>query len=333
LTIFDLICTVLKTFSYKTKQFFFLLIKISIIVVAFYFIYKKLLKNEHIDFSVFYNLLIKNEVFSSKIIFLLSFLSLLNWFFEILKWQILASKISKITFRDALAQSLGSLTASLLTPNRIGEYGAKALFFKKESRKQIMLANLLGNSLQMGITCLVGFIGLYFFILKYPLNFNYHKLIIGSLISISILTLIIYLILKIKVSIKGFFLEKIKNFILNLNKRSIIFTLFYALIRYLLFSFQFYYLLVLFDADVSYLTAMMVISSMYLLSSVIPSIFIFDVVIKGSVSLFLFSFVGVDDLIVLSTVMMIWLFNFVFPSLIGSYYVLTFKLPSNTNLL
>jgi len=56
--------------------------------------------------------------------------------FEILKWQNLVSfyqKIvsfyQKITFKSALIQSLSSLTASLITPNRIGEYGVKALYF------------------------------------------------------------------------------------------------------------------------------------------------------------------------------------------------------------
>ena len=76
---------------------------------------------------------------------------------------------------------------------------------------------------------------------------------------------------------------------------------------------------------------MMIISSMYLLSSIIPSIFIFDVVIKGSVALYLFSFVGINELVILSTITLMWLLNFVLPSLVGSYYVLNYKLPKETN--
>jgi hypothetical protein len=72
---------------------------------------------------------------------------------------------------------------------------------------------------------------------------------------------------------------------------------------------------------------MMVITSMYLLASIIPSIFIFDVVIKGSVAVYLFSIVGIDEFTILSIIMIMWLLNFVLPSFFGSYYVLNFNLP------
>ena len=40
----------------------------------------------------------------------------------------------------------------------------------------------------------------------------------------------------------------------------------------------------------------MVITTMYLLSSIIPSIFIFDVVIKGGVAVYLFSIIGIKGI-------------------------------------
>ena len=98
--------------------------------------------------------------------------------------------------------------------------------------------------------------------------------------------------------------------------------------RYVIFSFQFYYLLKIFGVDISYFAAMIVITSMYFLASIIPSISIFDVVVKGSVAVFLFSFIEVNELIVLSTTTIMWLLNFALPSLFGSYYVINFKLPS-----
>lgn len=101
----------------------------------------------------------------------------------------------------------------------------------------------------------------------------------------------------------------------------------YSLVRYLTFSFQFYYLLFLFGVEISYFEAMIAISSMYLLSSIIPSIFIFDVVIKGGVAVYVFGLMGVSEVIILSVVTMMWILNFVLPSVIGSYHVLRFKLP------
>ena len=68
---------------------------------------------------------------------------------------------------------------------------------------------------------------------------------------------------------------------------------------------------------------------MYLLSSIIPSIFILDVVVKGGISVYLFSFLNIDELSILSIVGIMWILNFVLPSIIGSIYILKFKLPKD----
>lgn len=321
----------IQALPYKSKQIFFALIKISIVLGAFYFIYQKIAKNDGLSFNDFYQYSTKNGAFSLKSIILISFLSISNWFFEILKWKVLVSEIKKINFKIAMQQTLGALTASLLTPNRIGDYGAKAIFYKKELRKRILLINLMNNMMQMSITCLFGVIGLLFFASKHVLKFNYYKLIIWSFSILLVLFLSVYILQKSKFSIKGFSLEKLKTFIKNFNKKSIVLGFLFSLIRYLAFSFQFYFLLQIFRMDIDYLNAMMIISSMYFLSSIIPTISLFDVVVKGSVSLYLFSFVGVDGLVILSITTFMWLLNFVLPSLVGSYYVLSFKFPIENN--
>jgi hypothetical protein len=65
---------------------------------------------------------------------------------------------------------------------------------------------------------------------------------------------------------------------------------------------------------------------MYLFVSVIPTIFIFDLVVRGGVAVWLFSMVGVSELTILSTVLSMWLLNFVFPAIWGSFYVANYKL-------
>jgi Lysylphosphatidylglycerol synthase TM region len=321
----------MQSLPYKSKQIFFALIKISIVVGAFYFIYQKLAKNSDLLFYDFYQFSVKNDDFSLKNIIFLFFLSFFNWFFEILKWQYLVSEIKKINFKTAMQQTLGALTASLLTPNRIGDYGAKAIFYKKEFRKRILFINLINNTMQMSMTCIFGLVGFGFFASKHAVKLDYYKIILVLLSILVASSFIIYFLKKSKFAIKGFSLEKLKIFIKNFNKKSIFLGFLLSLIRYLVFSFQFYFLLHIFKIEISYLNAMMVISSMYFLSSIIPTISIFDVVIKGSVALYLFSFVGVDALVILSITTLMWLLNFVMPSLAGSYYVLNFKYPTEND--
>jgi hypothetical protein len=312
---------------YKTKQFFFVLIKLSIVVGAFYVIYNKLANNKALDFHNFIQYLRQNEVLSIKNISLLVILSIFNWFFEIIKWKTLVSYMKTISFKIALEQSLGALTASLFTPNRIGEYGAKAMYFNSKLRKKVVLLNLTGNMMQMTVTVFFGSIGLYLMHKTYDLNINYFKVSVFLLITILIIGLSIFRLRQNKFRIKGFSIEKLKLFFRDLPFDIQGYTFVISILRYLIFSFQFYVLLHIFGINLTYINAMKVITSMYLLASIIPSIFIFDVIVKGSVAVYLFSIVGIDEFTTLSIIMIMWLLNFVLPSIIGSYYVLNFNLP------
>ncbi|WP_442969041.1 lysylphosphatidylglycerol synthase transmembrane domain-containing protein [Psychroserpens sp.] len=311
---------------YKTKQFFFVLIKLSIVVGAFYFIYRKLATNENLDFHEFWLFLIENESFSFKTVSFLIILTGFNWFFEVVKWKTLISYIKNISFKNALEQSLGALTASLFTPNRIGEYGAKAIYYHSSKRKRVMLLNLLSNMMQMTVTVLFGIIGLWLMYTKYDLNVDVYKVSRFLLIIIVIGLFSVLGLKQNKFMIKGFSIERLKVFFKHIPTRIHVLAFGISMLRYLIFSFQFYFLLELFGISVSYYNAMIVITSMYLLASVIPSIFVFDVVIKGSVAVYLFALVGVNEFTTLGIVTIMWLLNFVLPSVFGSYYVLNFNL-------
>ncbi|MGB5419432.1 lysylphosphatidylglycerol synthase domain-containing protein [Algibacter sp.] len=312
---------------YKTKQFFFVLIKLSIVVGAFYFIYNKVANNSALSFSDFIEFSLKNNVFSLKNIVFLLILTFFNWFFEITKWKMLVSFIKKITFKNAQKQSLGSLTVSIFTPNRIGEYGAKAMYFPAHFRKRILLVNLISNFLQMSVTTILGVIGFYFFIIKYDPDLNYYKLTKFIVLALVAAILIGFGITKSRFKIKGFSVEKIKFFIAEYPKSKLVSAFLFSIIRYAIFSFQFYFLLQIFKVELSYFDAIIIITTMYLLASIIPSIFIFDVVIKGSIAVYLFSFAGVNEFIILCIITTMWILNFVIPSIFGSYYVLNYKLP------
>ncbi|NND51763.1 MAG: hypothetical protein HKN54_05105 [Flavobacteriaceae bacterium] len=310
---------------YKTKQFFFFIIKLSIVVGASYFIYNKIANNEHLDFGVFIDFLTENGLFSTKNIIFLVFLTIFNWFFEILKWQNLVNSIKKISFYDALKQSLASLTASLFTPNRIGDYAAKLMYFPKPFRKRVLLLNLIAHMAQMGATVIFGLAGLILFCTKYDLDISYYRVGRFAVIIVIVFIFTLFGIKQDKLRLKGYSLTRILEFGKKLSVQLHLKTLLYSCLRYLIFSFQFYFLLNLFGVDVAYFNAMIVITTMYLLSSIIPSIFLFDVVIKGSVALFLFEIAGVNNLTVLCIITLMWILNFVIPSIFGSFFVMNFR--------
>ena len=146
---------------HKTKQFLVLLIKILIVAAAFYFIYDQLANNDKLNWQKFIVLFQKNQSVSGISFILL--LSVLNRYFEILKWQNLVQNIRKITIAQSTKQVLAALTAGLFTPNGVGEYAGKALFFNKSEAKKVIFLNLICNGIQMILTIIFGIFGLLYF--------------------------------------------------------------------------------------------------------------------------------------------------------------------------
>lgn len=302
-----------------------MLIKLSIVLAALSFIYQKIAHNNTLHFSDFYEILSENKAFSFKTLIFLLILSCINWYFEIYKWKLLVKPLKKITFKQAFEQSLGSLTAALITPNRIGEYGAKAMYYEASSRKGILALNFISNFSQLMITTCIGLVGLLTFIKSYDTPFNrYYFAIYGSfMVLISIL--ICLFLFKGRLRFKTIFKKKWLQFISHLSKKTLYTVLSLSFLRYAVFSFQFYYLLHIFQIDLTYLEALSIIATMYFLASIIPSVMLFDGFIKGSISVYLFSFVGAHELIILSIALMMWMLNFMIPSLIGCYYIFNFS--------
>ncbi len=314
-----------SSLQHKTKQFLFFLIKITIVIGAFYFMYTKIVHNEHVNFQEFISQL-ETTIFNeyTTILILLSF-TIANWFFEILKWQTLVSFVKKISFYQALQQSLGSLTASLFTPNRIGEYGAKAFYFQKGNRRKIMLLNLLSNMMQMTTTVIFGSIGLIYFINHFEVDIEFYRFRKLAYILAIVFIFILTGSIKGYKKIRGFYIDKIIDFDKKLSLKLHFFNGLYSIVRYIVFSHQFYFLLHLFGVETDYITLMALITSMYILASIIPGLALLDWLIKGSVAIWVFSFIGVNELIIVTITLLMWILNFGLPSIIGSYFVLNFN--------
>ena len=298
---------------HKAKQFLVLLIKLLIVGGAFYFIYSQLANNNKLDWDKFIILFQKKQSVAGISFILL--LSILNRFFEILKWQNLVSYLHKISLPEATKQVLGALTAGLFTPNGVGEYAGKALFFEKSKAKKIVFLNLICNGIQMILSIVFGTIGLwvlgysYFTFGFWLLAFGFWLLAFG---------------LK-KFAIKGYSIEKLIHKINEIPKSIHQKNIFLAVCRYLVFSHQYYFLFLAFDVDLPYFALMAAIASVYFLASSLPTFQFLDFAVKGSVAVYFFGILGVNEWIVIFISTLMWFLNVVVPVIIGSYYVMNFK--------
>lgn len=298
---------------HKAKQFSVFIVKLLIVLGAFYFIYDRLANDKSLDWEKFGQLVEEKATFIS--VFILLLFSFANRFFEILKWQNLVKVIKKISLGESSKQVLGALTAGIFTPNGLGEYAGKALFFNKNETKKVIFLNLICNGIQMILSVVFGTIGL--FVLGY---WKWSFAITGLAIF-----LILFSFFTKKIKIKGYSIEKLIQKINEIPKTIHNKNIGLAICRYLVFSHQYYFLFVLFGVDLPYITLISSIAAVYFLASSLPSFQFLDFAVKGSVAIFFFEKLGVSDWIVVFISTLMWFLNVVLPVVIGSYFVLTFK--------
>lgn len=298
---------------HKAKQFLVLLVKLLIVGGAFYFIYNQLANNDKLDWQKFITVFRKNQ--SVLGIGFILLLSILNRYFEILKWQNLAKVIYPVTLGEATKQVLAALTAGIFTPNGVGEYAGKALYFQKSETKKVVFLNLICNGIQMILTVVFGTIGL--------LILGYWKWVL-AIIGISFLFFLFSFFLK-KIKIKGYSIEKLLYKINEIPKPIHQKNIFLGICRYLVFSHQYYFLFLAFDVDLPYFTLIATIAVVYFLASSLPTFQFLDFAVKGSVAIYFFEILEVNEWIVVFISTLMWFLNVVLPVIFGSYYVLNFK--------
>lgn len=304
---------------HKTKQFLVLLIKVLIVGGAFFFIYNQLANNDKLDWQRFLMVFRKNQSVTGITFILL--LSVLNRYFEILKWQNLVSVLRPNTLSEATKQVLAALTAGIFTPNGVGEYAGKALYFEKTAAKKIIFLNLICNGIQMILTIIFGIFGLLYF------NANYHVITTKTVVILfGILILLFAVLFSVKkLTIKGYSIEKLIHKINAIPKQIHQKNMALGICRYLVFSHQYYFLFLAFDVDLPYLTLMAAVTAVYFLASSLPTFQFLDFAVKGSVAIYFFGILGVNEWIVIFISTLMWLLNVVIPVIIGSFYVLNFK--------
>ena len=308
----------------KAKQYLLVTLKVFVLGLTFGIIYQKLTDGEGLTLSQFLEAMTGRSALSTLWILVFLTLAAINWSLEVFKWKTVVSTLRNISFREALKQSLAALTLSLATPGRIGDYGAKALFYPPGQRKQVLLLNFVVNSTQMFITVLFGVLGLIVVGFRYSISFSGTNLAVVAIV-VALTVSLGYALRNKEFWISGFSVSNVLRKLKIIPSVIWVRTLALSAFRYLVFTQLFCLLLYFFGVQLNYANMLFLVSSMYLLVSLAPTFLILDVVVRGGVAVWLFSLAGIPELPVLCTVLTMWLLNFGLPALWGSYYVATFN--------
>lgn len=303
----------------KAKHLLIAAVKLLVVGGAFYFIWSRLAHDEKLDWRLFSKALKQPD--AAWLCAGLVVLTFLNRFLEILKWHTLANTLKSLSLNQAAAQVLAAVTAALFTPNGIGEYAAKAMYFEKKQAKQVVFLNLVCNGVQLLLAVFGGIAGVIYF------NSNYHAVpqrLLMVVLGLAAAIILVMIALR-KVAIKGYSLHRLISKINTLPQPAHQKNLLFAFMRYAVLMHQYYLLFLLFNVSTPYPILIATIAATYFVGSSLPSFQFLDFAVKGGVGVFFFGLMGVSEWIVVLVSTLIWLLNTVLPVIAGSYFVLRFK--------
>ena len=319
--------------SRKTIGF---LIKIGIVALALFFLYHQLNVKSGVDKNSVGDIIVNLK--TNYIIFIVVvFMMFLNWFLEALKWRFLIAKIEKVSIKTSIRAIFSGITVSAFTPNRVGEYGGRVFCLENADRIQAVLITVIGSMAQLLTTIIFGSIGLLYlptYKSDFSLFFDKVSFAYPVLAFILILLNVLLILLFLNVSVLTNVLAKI-SFLKKFEKYNAVFSFYsfeellkvfsYSIARYVIFTTQFFILLQLFDVQILYADAIILIMSMLFVVSVIPTIAITEIGVRGSVALALFGLVSANAVGILSATFVLWIINLLIPSLIGVIFIFTLK--------
>ena len=315
------------------KKILKFILKIIIVIFAYLFIVYKLLQDDlYTQIVLVFTNIDSNRFFILIIVGLLMFI---NWFTEALKWRFILQKVEKISILTSLKAVFSGVTLAIFTPNRIGELGGRVFVLLPQNRIKGVLSSSIGSLSQLNITVFMGIIGISLLALFYGESFLPSQKNIIVIVSILII-LIAFLLLLLYFSLNKFsyFILKFKyfekhadkiEFFKQFNNVQLAQILGYSLLRYVIFTTQFYLLLIFFEVDISIFEAYISIASIYLIINIIPSIVLSDIGVRGSVSIFIFGIFSQAEGGIFLTSTFLWLINLVVPAIIGSLVLIISK--------
>jgi len=329
----------------KTKiyKIYSLIIKITIIVLAFWFIYHRLFVKDNLDEALLSFENLPGQPFFIRTVLLIGLLMVLNWSLESFKWRYLIRKIEKISFIKAFVAVLSGITVSVFTPNRIGEYAGRVFVLEKANRWEAVLITMLGSMSQLLITVLAGLISFVFFADKYidlPEDPGYFFYV---LVLIIIILVVILILLFFNVSFLTGFIGKLPGKLKKIRRYGRVFSfysvnellilLLFSFSRYLVFVTQFFLLLGFFGVKMPYNQAFLLISLIYLVMAAIPTIALTELGIRGSVAIYFIGMyfekhnypVGANDVSIIAAASTLWLVNLAVPALLGAIFIFKLK--------
>lgn len=299
-------------------------LKWLVLLVTYFFLGYKLFTFEHYEAFLLH---FQQASFYHYFWLLLIFCLLpLNIFIETAKWQKIVEKSEHIPFRQALNAVLAGFAVGFVTPNRIGDMAGRMLYTSPANRKITAIYSLLNSFTQNYVIALIGLPAAAWYFLFFKSgksDFQQYFILITLFILIST---IIYFFLPKFVLI--FNLRNRLNFIKVISDYKSIDLLViagYSVLRFIIFSIQFFAVLQFFGVELRLFEALISIPTSYLFVTFTPSLAFSEAAIRSSYSVLIIGAFSDNTAGIAFAGFMIWCINYILPLLAGSRLIANTK--------
>ena len=315
----------------RSKKLLSYLLKLGILVLAFWFIYHRIAKYN--DSLHKFSALVAKITYTRVAITIgaILILMLVNWVLEALKWQYLSRRLAKLTVWQSIESVFCGLTWAIFTPNRFGEYGGRVMYLPNRKRVYGVFAMAVGSFGQNVVTNVLGAIGIVWFIFSW-LHWS-PWLQAGAVvfnIGFMAIMLILYFNIKWMVSLlnRVKFLRKFHRFFDIMGKYSfdeLLHIMWFCLARFCVFTFQYYLIIHLLIPDMPILPMLLTMLVFFFIQSAMPSQDIVDIGVRSFTADMLFGYLTHQHIAIVVSVSLIYIVNIVIPAILGSVFVLNLK--------
>lgn len=314
-----------------------LLLRLSIMLITLVFLYRQVIAKTGTEqwIGMIEPLLLPGgarNLFIAALVLLLVNLAL-----ETVKWQLIIQPLERVPFFNALAAVLAGISVSLFLPNRVGDYLGRVFVLRRAKPAEAVLLTIIGSYSQLVVIGVAGAAAMLVLLPRMQfLKFLPPSVAFWTTLTLSIFVLAAALLLYFNLPLlrrifsgRKAWMQRVEQLLgvyeLLSNRRLFLFLLISSA-RYLVFSTQFYLLILAFGQPIPYLTGLTLISLIYLLMTFIPTFAISELGIRGSVTVAVFALYFNESaeqtgMIVLAASSMLWLMNLAFPALLGAFAV------------
>lgn len=305
-------------------------IKLLVVILLLWTIYKQVFDKDNIDDlwqAFLHSFDFPNLWWLIAIVLLVP----VNWGIETIKWGGLIKNFSKLNFWTTYKAILAGVTVSMFTPNRVGEYGGRILLVEPENNWKAVIATLVGSFSQLLTLLSLGLLGAIVFSKSF-LEPEIYILALVFFLGLALVSLMLFGFFNIDLVIPILrripFPKRVKGFLDHLSvlnnytSRELSKVLFYSLLRYLTYSFQYYLALQFFDIEIGLIQGLAGIATIYLMQTSIPLPPLMGLLARGEIALFVWGFFSENEVNILAASFSLFIINLAVPALIGAIFIL-----------